>query len=81
MPPFWLVTGVFRGEEVPEPADGVETFEPWIVIHVDTDRPANDNGKPVGKLCPLNEYKLKSTTNINSAERLGALRSSHRLAD
>ena len=52
-PPFWLVTGVFRGEEVPEPPDGVETFEPWIVIHVDADRPANDGGTPEGKLCPL----------------------------
>ena len=52
-PPFWLVTGVFRGEEVPEPLDGVETFQPWIIVHVDGERPADDKGKPVGQLCPL----------------------------
>ena len=52
-PPLWLVTGVFEGEEVPEPPDGVETFQPWIVVRVDGDRPANDTGQPIGKLCPL----------------------------
>ena len=52
-PPMWLATGVFRREEVPEPPDGVETFEPWIIVRVDGKRPADDNGKPVGKLCPL----------------------------
>ena len=52
-PPLWLVTGVFRGEEVPEPPDGVETFQPWIIVRVDGDRSANDTGQPIGKLCPL----------------------------
>ena len=52
-PPLWLVTGVFEGEETPPPLDGVAVFEPWIVIHVDGKRPANDTGKPEGKLCPL----------------------------
>ena len=52
-PPLWLVTGVFRGEEVPEPPDGVETFQPWIVVRVDAERPATDKAKPVGKLCPM----------------------------
>ena len=52
-PPLWLVTGVFRGEEVPEPPDGVETFQPWIVVHVDGERPADDTDNPVGNLCPL----------------------------
>lgn len=52
-PPLWFVEGVFKGEEVPEPPSGIATFQPWIVIHVDADRPANDNGKPIGKLCPL----------------------------
>lgn len=52
-PPLWLVTGVFRAEEVPEPPDGVETFQPWIVVHVDGERPADDTGKPVGNLYPL----------------------------
>ena len=52
-PPMWLATGVFRREEVPEPPDGVETFEPWIIVRVDGKRPADDKGKPVGKLCPL----------------------------
>lgn len=52
-PPLWLVTGVFRGEAVPEPPDGVATFKPWIVIHVDGERPVDDKGKPVGKLCHL----------------------------
>ena len=35
-PPLWLVTGVFEGEQVPEPPDGVATYEPWIVIHIET---------------------------------------------
>ena len=52
-PPLWLVTGVFEGEQVPEPPDGVATSEPWIVIHVDGKRPAGDTGNPIGKLCPL----------------------------
>ena len=41
-PPLWCVTGVFRGEEVPEPPNGMATFTPWIVIHVDAERPATD---------------------------------------
>ena len=53
-PPLWLVTGVFEGEEAPPPPEGVAVFEPWIVIHVDGKRPADDTGKPEGKLCPLN---------------------------
>ena len=53
MPPMWVATGIFRGEEVPEPPDGVETFKPWIIVGVDGDRPANDIGPPIGKLCPL----------------------------
>jgi len=52
-PPFWLVTGVFRGEEVPEPPDGVKTFEPWIVIYVDGERPVDDKASPEGKLCSM----------------------------
>ena len=52
-PPLWLVTRVFRGKEVPEPPDGVESFQPWIVVHVDGERPADDTGKPVGNLYPL----------------------------
>ena len=52
-PPLWCVTGVFRDEEVPEPPDGVKTFEPWIVIYVDGERPVDDTGQPIGKLCPL----------------------------
>ena len=52
-PPLWLVTGVFRGEEVPQPPDGLGTFQPWIVVHVDGERPADDTGKPVGNLYPL----------------------------
>ena len=31
----------------------VATFAPWIVIHIDAERPATDKGKPIGKLCPL----------------------------
>ena len=52
-PPLWFVEGVFNGEKVPEPPAGIATFRPWIVIHIDADRPANDNGEPIGKLCPL----------------------------
>ena len=52
-PPLWITTGVFRGEEVPEPPDGVETFKPWIIVRVDAERPATDKGKPVAKLCPM----------------------------
>ena len=52
-PPLWLVTGVFEGEETPRPPGGVAVFEPWIVIRVDGKRPADDTGKPIGKLCPL----------------------------
>ena len=52
-PPLWLVTGVFEGEEVPEPPVGVATYKPWIIIHVDGKRPADDTSKPIGKLCPL----------------------------
>ena len=48
---MWLVSGAFRGEEVPEPPDGVEIYRPWIIIRVDAERPATDKGKPVGKLC------------------------------
>ena len=52
-PPLWLVTGVFEGEETPPPPDGVAVFEPCIVIRVEGKRPADDTGKPEGKLCPL----------------------------
>ena len=52
-PPLWLVSAVFHGEEVPEPPDGVETFKPWIVIHVEGERQGDDTRKPVGILCPL----------------------------
>lgn len=52
-PPLWFVSGVFLGEAVPEPPDDVATFKPWIVIRVDGERPAEDPGKPIGKLCPL----------------------------
>ncbi len=52
-PPLWLVTGVFEGEETPRPPCGVAVFEPWIVIRVEGPRPANDTGKPEGKLCSL----------------------------
>ena len=52
-PPVWFVTGVFEGEEVPQPSDGVDTFKPWVIIHVDGKRPADDKGIPKGKLCPL----------------------------
>ena len=52
-PPMWFVTGVFEGEEVPEPPAGVATYEPWIVIRVDGKRPADDTRKPEGRLCPL----------------------------
>ena len=52
-PSLWITTGAFRGEEVPEPPDGVETYRPWIVVHVDAERPADDTGQPIGKLCPL----------------------------
>lgn len=31
----------------------VATFTPWIVIHIDAERPATDKGKPIGELCPL----------------------------
>ena len=51
-PPLWIATGVFRGEEVPE-LPMVETYRPWIVVHVDAERPADDTGQPIGKLCPL----------------------------
>ena len=57
-PPLWFVTGVFRGEGVPEPPEGVETFQPWIVVRVDGDRPADDEGTPEGKLCPLQGLEL-----------------------
>ena len=57
--PIWFVEGVFNGEEVPEPPAGIARFRPWIVIHVDADRPANDNGKPIGKLCPLQQLRQR----------------------
>ena len=52
-PPMWFVTGVFEGEEVPEPPAGFATYEPWIDIRVDGKRQADDTGKPEGKLCPM----------------------------
>ncbi|WP_188021990.1 hypothetical protein [Synechococcus sp. RS9907] len=52
-PPLWFVTGVFRGEEVPKPPEGVETFQPWIVVRIDGERPADDKGTPEGKLYSL----------------------------
>ena len=52
-PPLWCVTGIFRGEEVPEPPEGVETFQPWIVVRVDSARPIGNEGTPEGKLCAI----------------------------
>ena len=52
-PPLWLVTGVFEGEQVPEPPAGIATYKPWIVIHVNGKRPAGDTGKPEGRLCSM----------------------------
>ena len=45
-PPLWIATGVFRGEEVPEPPDGVETFKPWIVVQ-DEETPSPPDGVAV----------------------------------
>ena len=44
---------IFRGEEV-QSHRWCGDLQAEIIIHVDAERPADDTGKPIGKLCHLN---------------------------